>query len=215
MKTYSVKLTAEERETLLAIVREGEHQAAVIQRAHILLKSDEGRTDAAIAEVLYIGEGTAAQTRQRFCEAGLGAALIDTLPPEKEVKPDDGAKTSVKPLVINQGDVYWVKLDTPNGWEAGIPHPHVVIQDNLFNHSRITTVVTCALTSNIKRANIPGNVLLDIGEANLTRHSVVEVSKISTVDKTQLGEYIGSLSQQRIHQILTGMRFLQVSFFGR
>jgi mRNA interferase MazF len=118
-------------------------------------------------------------------------------------------------LVINQGELYWVLLEDPSGSEPGIRHPHVVIQDNLFNHSRIHTVVACALTSNIRRANEPGNVLLEAGEANLPRQSVVEVSKVSTVAKTQLGEYIGSLTEQRTNQILAGMRFLQLSFFAR
>ena len=118
--------------------------------------------------------------------------------------------------VIDQGDIYWVEVKHPNEREAGILHPHVVIQDNVFNHSRINTVVVCALTSNIKRiANTPGNILLDIGEANLPKQSVVEVSKVSTVDKTRLGEYIGSLSEERINEILAGMRFLQRSFFSR
>jgi mRNA interferase MazF len=76
--------------------------------------------------------------------------------------------------------------------------------------SRLDTGVVCALTSNLKRAKAPGNVLLDIGEANLSRQSVVVVSQVSTVDKTQLGEYIGSLSEQRVHQILAGMQFLQL-----
>ena len=118
-------------------------------------------------------------------------------------------------LVINQGDIYWVRLEDPRAAEPGIRHPYAVIQDNVFNHSRINTVVACALTSNIKRANTPGNVLLDVGEANLPEQSVVEVSKVSTVNKTQLGEYIGSLTERRTHQILAGMRFLQASFFAR
>jgi len=118
-------------------------------------------------------------------------------------------------LVINQGDIFWIQLDDLSGSEPGIRHPHVVIQDNVFNHSRINTVVACALTSNIKRANTPGNVLLDVGEANLPEQSVVEVSKVSTVDKTRLGEYIGSLTERRTNQILAGMRFLQASFFAR
>ena len=118
--------------------------------------------------------------------------------------------------VIDQGDIYWVQVKHPNEREAGILHPHVVLQDNLFNHSRINTVVVCALTSNLKRiANTPGNILLDVGEANLPKQSVVEVSKVSTVDKTRLGEYIGSLSEERINEILAGMRFLQRSFFSR
>ncbi|NTU76793.1 MAG: type II toxin-antitoxin system PemK/MazF family toxin, partial [Alphaproteobacteria bacterium] len=70
--------------------------------------------------------------------------------------------------------------------------------------------VVCALTSNIMQAGAPGNVLLEAGEANLPRQSVVVVSKVSAIDKTQLGEYIGSLSGSRVQQILAGMRFLQL-----
>lgn len=110
---------------------------------------------------------------------------------------------------INQGDIYWVLLPTADGVEAGIAHPHVVIQENVINRSRVQSVVVCALTSNRNRAALPGNVLLDAGEANLPRQSVVEVSKVSAVDKTQLGEYIGSLTGQRVQQILAGMQFLQ------
>lgn len=112
--------------------------------------------------------------------------------------------------VINRGDIYWVPLAKPGEPEPDYAHPHVVVQDNVFNHSRINTLVVCALTSNLKRAKDPGNVLLEVGEANLSRQSVAVVSQVSTVDKTQLGGYIGSLSEQRIDQILAGMRFLQV-----
>jgi mRNA interferase MazF len=112
--------------------------------------------------------------------------------------------------IINQGDVYWIK-----GGEAvetsAIPHPYVVIQDNVFNHSRLDTVIVCALTSNLKRASVLGNVLLEANEANLPKPSVVEVSKVSSIPKAHLGVYIGSLSEQRIQQILAGMRFLQAS----
>ena len=112
-------------------------------------------------------------------------------------------------MVVNQGDIYWVQLDEPSGSEPGYTHPHVVIQDNVINHSRINTVVMCALTTNSKRANAPGNVLLEAGEGNLPKQSIVVVSQVSTVAKAQLGEYIGSLTQQRINQILAGMQFLQ------
>jgi mRNA interferase MazF len=112
--------------------------------------------------------------------------------------------------VIDQGDIYWLQLEEPGGLEPDYAHPYVVIQDNVITYSRIHTVVVCALTSNIKQANAPGNVLLEAGEANLPKQSVAVVSKISAVDKTQLGEYIGSLSEQRINQILAGMQFLQL-----
>ncbi|MEO8612923.1 MAG: type II toxin-antitoxin system PemK/MazF family toxin [Chloroflexota bacterium] len=123
--------------------------------------------------------------------------------------------TGTKRAVINQGDIYWLLSEDRSGSEAGIRHPHVVIQDNVLNHSRIHTLVMCALTSNLKRANLPGNVLLEMGEGNLSKPSVVEASKVSSVDKTALGEYIGSLSEGRVNQILAGMRFLETSFFGQ
>jgi len=113
-------------------------------------------------------------------------------------------------LIVNQGDVYRVKLDADS-----IPHPYVIIQDNLLNHSRIDTVVACALTSNIKRASSQGNILLEADEGNLPKQSVVEVSKITTIEKIKLGAYIGSLTNQRVKQILAGIQFLQTSYFNR
>jgi mRNA interferase MazF len=111
-------------------------------------------------------------------------------------------------VVIEQGDVYWVNLGDPLGSEPGYRHPHVVIQNNLFNRSRISTVVVCVITSNLRRAQAPGNVLLHMGEANLPKPSVVNVSQLFTVDKSALVEKIGTLSSQRVDQILDGMRLL-------
>lgn len=107
--------------------------------------------------------------------------------------------------MARQGDIFWVAPNQSNRIASDHTHPHVVIQDNTIN-----TVVVCALTTNLKRAKAPGNVLLDEGEANLPKRSVVVVSQVSTVDKTQLGEYIGTLTEQRMNQVFAGMRFLQV-----
>ena len=122
-----------------------------------------------------------------------------------------GARTPT----INRGDVFWISPDDARGPAASYAHPHVVVQDDVFNHSRITTVVVCALTSNLHRASEPGNVLLDEGEGHLPAQSVVVVSQITWVDKARLGERIGSLSEERVEQVLAGLRFQQVSFFGR
>ena len=111
-------------------------------------------------------------------------------------------------MVINQGDIFWIELDEPSGSAPGYRHPHVVIQNNVFNRSRINTVVVCALTSNLRRATAPGNVLLEPGEANLPRQSVVNVSQIFTVDKSQLSDKIGTLSAHRVRDILNGIRLL-------
>ena len=86
------------------------------------------------------------------------------------------------------GDIFWISPNKSNGIASDHTHPHVVIHDDA-----LSVVVVCALTSNLKRAKEPGNVLLDEGEANLPKQSVVVVSQVSTVDKTQLGEHIGTL----------------------
>ncbi|MHC1727233.1 MAG: type II toxin-antitoxin system PemK/MazF family toxin [Syntrophobacteraceae bacterium] len=104
--------------------------------------------------------------------------------------------------MINQGDIYWIDVSAPSGSGPALLHPHVAIQNNVFNRSHIRTAVVCALTSNLKRASAPGNILLEPGEANLPRQSVVNVSRIFTVDKADLGEYIETLSKKRIHEIL-------------
>jgi mRNA interferase MazF len=112
-----------------------------------------------------------------------------------------------------RGDLYWI--DASPGHGSGEPHPHLVLQEDVFNRSRIRTVIACALTSNVGRAREPGNVLLELGEGNLPRRSVIVVSQISAFDKSALGAYIGRLSEERVEQALDGLRFQQASFFTR
>ena len=108
-------------------------------------------------------------------------------------------------MVIRQGEVFWADLGRPSGSGPGYRHPYVVIQNDLFNRSRINTVILCAVTSNLRLAEAPGNVLLSKGEANLPKRSVVNVSQVFTLDKSDLGEKIGALSRHRIFQILDGI----------
>jgi mRNA interferase MazF len=111
-------------------------------------------------------------------------------------------------MVIRQGDVYWIDLDEPTGSGPGYRHPHVVIQNDVFNASQIGTVIVCALTSNLRHAASPGNVLLESGEADLQKRSVVNVTQVQTVAKEQLGAWIGRLSERRVQQILDGLRLI-------
>ena len=115
--------------------------------------------------------------------------------------------------MIRQGDIYWFETTGANG--APIAHPHVVVRADGRDDNHPDAVIVCALTTNLKRVRLPGNVLLDAGEANLPRPSVVEVAKVLTVEKTQLGEFIGSLDERRVAQILAGMRFVQSAYFTR
>ena len=105
-------------------------------------------------------------------------------------------------MTIQPGELYWLQGD-----ESDLAHPHVVVQ---VDGHRVTL---CALTTNLKRVSLPGNVLLEAGEGGLSRQSLVEVSKRSTVDSAQLGDSIGALSAARVEQILAGIRFVQASYF--
>ena len=111
-------------------------------------------------------------------------------------------------MVIKQGEIYWVSLGKPSGSEPGYRHPHIVIQNNVFNTSNISTVVVCALTSNISRSKAPGNVMLKKGEANLPKKSVVNISQIYTVNKSDLTEKIGQVSIKRFYEVLAGIKLL-------
>ncbi len=106
---------------------------------------------------------------------------------------------------VRQGDVFWVDFGEPRGSEPGYRRPCVVVQNGLFNQSRLRTVVVCALTSTIWLAARPGNVALDVGEANLSKPSVVNVTQIFTVDRSALGQRVGVLSRRRVEEVVRGI----------
>jgi len=107
--------------------------------------------------------------------------------------------------MVKIGDVYWINA------ENQIPHPHIIIDVQASNHY----IVVCAVTTNMKKISMLGNILLDMGEANLPKQSIIEVSKIQTIQESQLGDYIGTLSADRTNQIHAGIRFTQTSYFRR
>ena len=111
-------------------------------------------------------------------------------------------------MVIRQGDLYWVDLGEPTGSRPGLRRPFVVVQNDLFNRSRLATVVVCALTSNLDRVGAPGNVLVPRGEGKLSQDSVVNVTQLFTVDKRELAERIGRLGTERMADILRGIRLV-------
>ena len=109
---------------------------------------------------------------------------------------------------IRQGQVYWLDFGPPAGSSPAERHPCVVVQNDVFNQSAIATSVVCLITSNPGRANAPGNVLLKKGEANLPKSGVVNVSQILTVDKAELVECIGKLSNSAARSVREGLFLL-------
>jgi transposase len=109
-KKHIVKLTPKERKTLLSVVSKGKNKANVIRRAHILLKSDEGKTDREISELLYINEETVRRTRRRFCEEGLDGALPDRPHAEGKGKLDEYQQAYLVALACSDpppGQIRW------------------------------------------------------------------------------------------------------------
>ena len=108
-------------------------------------------------------------------------------------------------MAVLQGQIYWVELPDQENIGKGIVHPHVVVQADELNGSRIATTVVCALSTNLEKVQWPGNVLLEPGEGNLPRQSIILVSQVSVVDKDSLQKPIGSLADTRVREILAGM----------
>ncbi len=105
-----------------------------------------------------------------------------------------------------RGEIWWANLPDPVGSEPGYRRPVLVVQDDTFNQSRISTVIVVIITSNIQLAEAPGNVLLPKGATGLSRDSAANVSQIFTIDKTFLTERIGSLPDYLQEEIDEGLR---------
>jgi mRNA interferase MazF len=108
-------------------------------------------------------------------------------------------------VVISQGEVWWADLGEPTGSGPGYRRPVVVVQSDALNQSRISTVVCIPLTSNLKWADAPGNVLLTAKVTGLSKDSVANVSLITAVDRRQLTESIGKLPGRPLELILAGV----------
>ena len=105
-----------------------------------------------------------------------------------------------------QGDIYWVRFGRSGDSGPSGKRPAVIVQNDLLNRSNIQTTVVTLITSNLKLAQIPGNVRLKKGAANLPKASVVVVSQMATVSKSRLLEKIGTLSRETLVKVVDGCR---------
>ncbi len=111
-------------------------------------------------------------------------------------------------MVILLGEIYWVDFGEPIGSMPGYRWPCVIVQNNIFNASRISTILVAAITTNLNLAQAPGNVLLRKNEGGLSQASVVNISQLMTIDKFMLQERIGKLSKTRIQEIVDGIHLV-------
>ncbi|HEY2930989.1 MAG TPA: type II toxin-antitoxin system PemK/MazF family toxin [Acidobacteriota bacterium] len=108
-------------------------------------------------------------------------------------------------MVISQGEIWWVDLPAPADSGPGFRRPVIVVQGDALNRSRIATVICVPLTSNIRWAEAPGNVLLSPRSTGLPKESVANVSQIVTLDKSLLTDRTGKLAKQTIALVLSGI----------
>ncbi|MEJ7568247.1 MAG: type II toxin-antitoxin system PemK/MazF family toxin [Gaiellaceae bacterium] len=108
-------------------------------------------------------------------------------------------------MVIGQGDVFWASLDDPTGSGPGFRRPVVIVQSDAFNASRLATVVVVPLTSNLRWAAAPGNVLLSAGRSGLPRDSVANVSQLIAIDRRILSDRVGRVNERELASILAGI----------
>jgi mRNA interferase MazF len=111
-------------------------------------------------------------------------------------------------VVVTRGQIWWASLAEPRGSEPGFHRPVLVIQANSFNRSRIQTVIVAVISSNLRLADAPGNVLLPAQTTGLPRDSVVNISQLLTLDRSFLTEHMGILSRQLQTRVDEGLRLV-------
>lgn len=105
-------------------------------------------------------------------------------------------------MKIHQGDIYWLTLQTgPN--QNTIPHPYVVFEIELDELKVIR------ITTNMKKISWPSSILLEKGEANLEKKSIIDTSQQLFISKNQLGKFIGSLENQRIIELSSKIELIE------
>ena len=107
--------------------------------------------------------------------------------------------------MISQGDVCWAELPPPTGSGPGFRRPVIVVQGDALNRSRVATVVCIPLTSNLRWADAPCNVLLTAGMTSLPRDSVANVSQVVALDRTLLDQRAGRISRAKLDLLLCGL----------
>lgn len=108
--------------------------------------------------------------------------------------------------MISRGEIWWADLGEPVSSRPAFIRPVLVVQADSFNRSRIATVIAAVLTSNLSLADAPGNVLLATHRTRLPRDSVVNVSALVTLNKSELTERVSELSVTAMQEVEAGLR---------
>jgi mRNA interferase MazF len=109
-------------------------------------------------------------------------------------------------VVTHRGDIWWADLGPVEGSRPATRRPVLVIQSDPYNDSRIATVIVAVVTSNTSLAAMPGNVFLPAAATGLPRDSVVNVTQLYTLNKTDLTDRAGILIGDLLNEVDEGLR---------
>jgi len=109
-------------------------------------------------------------------------------------------------MVIDRGGIYWVDLSPAHGSRPATRRPVLVVQSEPYNASRLATVLVAVITSNTALAALPGNVFLPSAATGLARDSVVNVTALATVNKSDLGARAGTVPAGLMPEVDRGLR---------
>ncbi len=109
-------------------------------------------------------------------------------------------------MVIERGALYWAELGPAAGSRPAKRRPVLVIQADPYNLSRLATVLVAVITSNTALATMPGNTFLPSAATGLPRDSVVNVTALVTLNKTDLSDPIGTTPPSLMHDVDRGLR---------
>lgn len=108
--------------------------------------------------------------------------------------------------MINRADIYWADLGPPSGSRPAKRRPVLVVQSDPYNASRLATALAAVITSNTALATMPGNVFLPAAAMGLPRDSVVNVTALVTLNKTDLTDRVGDVPPSVMHEVDRGLR---------
>ena len=108
-------------------------------------------------------------------------------------------------MMIRRGQVWWADLGTPRGSSPGYQRPVVVIQADKLNKTDINSVIVAISTTNLRLAKMPGNVLVESGMGGLREDSVINVTQLYTLDRSDLLELWGNLPHEKLDKLNDGL----------
>jgi mRNA interferase MazF len=109
---------------------------------------------------------------------------------------------------VKRGEIWWASLPDSGGSEPGFRRPVVIVQSDAFTASAIRTVIVAVLTTNLRLADAPGNVMLAKRQSRLKRDSVINVSQLLTLDKSFLTERVGRVPTREWSLLQDGLRLV-------